>query len=126
MRFALLNPFKPSSKIFYGPFQGGTSFVDLLCCGSVLCLLCLCASLFICALWSPAQKGLTSWFSLVVSNCESVTFPLASWVRCGTYLTANFSTYTLIYRNSGVNIFEYLILIKAPGGKFKDHVHIFY
>ena len=35
----LLNRFKPSSKIFYWPFQGGTSFVDLLCFCSVLCLL---------------------------------------------------------------------------------------
>ena len=40
---------------------------------SVLCLLCLCARLFICALWSPAGKGLTSWLSFVVSNCEFVT-----------------------------------------------------
>ena len=51
---------------------------------SVLCLLCLCTRLFICALWSPAGKGLTSWLSIVVSNCEFVTFPLVSWVRCGT------------------------------------------
>ena len=51
---------------------------------SVLCLLCLCARLFICALWSPAGKGLTSWLSFMVSNCEFVTFPLVSWVRCGT------------------------------------------
>ena len=51
---------------------------------SVLCLLCLCARLFKCALWSPAGKGLTSWLSFVVSNCEFVTFPLVSWVRCGT------------------------------------------
>ena len=58
------NRFKPSSKIFYWPFQGGTSFVDLLCFCSVLCLLCLCARLFICALWSPAGKGLTSWSRL--------------------------------------------------------------
>ena len=43
---------------------------------SVLCLLCLCVSLFICALWSPAGKGQTSWLSFVVSNCEFVTFPL--------------------------------------------------
>ena len=35
---------------------------------SVLCLLCLCAPLFICALWSPAGKGLTSWLSFVVST----------------------------------------------------------
>ena len=35
-------------------------------------LLCLCARLFICALWSPAGKGLTYWLSFVVSNCEFV------------------------------------------------------
>ena len=58
--------------------------VDLLCFCSVLCLLCLCARLFICALWSPAGKGLTSWLSLVVSYCEFATFPLVSWARCGT------------------------------------------
>ena len=40
--------------------------MDLLCFCSVLCLLCLCARLFICALWSPAGKGLTSWLSYVV------------------------------------------------------------
>ena len=34
----------------------------------------LCVRLFICALWSPAGKGLTSWLSFVVSNCEFVTF----------------------------------------------------
>ena len=38
---------------------------DLLCF-SVLCLLCLCARLFICALWSPAGKGPTFWLSFVV------------------------------------------------------------
>ena len=51
---------------------------------SVLCLLSLCVGLFICALWSPAGKGLTSWLSFVVFNCECVTFPLVSLVRCGT------------------------------------------
>ena len=45
----------------------------------------LCTSvLYVCALWSPAGKGLTSWLSFVVSNCEFVTFSLVSWVRCGT------------------------------------------
>ena len=39
--------------------------MDLLCFCSVLCLLCLCARLFICALWSPAGKGLTSIAQLV-------------------------------------------------------------
>ena len=55
-----------------------TSFIFF----SVLCLLCLCAHLFICALWSPVGRGLTSWLSFVVSGCEFVTFPLVSWVRC--------------------------------------------
>ena len=43
---------------------------------SVLCLLCLCARLFICALWSPAGKGLTSWLSFVVST---VSLSLSDW-----------------------------------------------
>ena len=51
---------------------------------SVLCFQCLCSRLFICALWSPAGKGLTSRLSFVVSNCEFVTFQFVFWVRCGT------------------------------------------
>ena len=72
-------------QIFHLPFQGSTS-LWIFYVFSVLCLLCLCARLFICALWSPAGKGLTSWLSFVVSNCEFVTFPLVSWVRFGTWL----------------------------------------
>ena len=50
-----------------------------------VCLLCLCARLFICALLSPAGKeGPTCWLSFVVSNCEFITFPLVSWFICGT------------------------------------------
>ena len=41
------------------------------------------ARLFVDALWSPAGKGLISWLSFVMSNCDVVTFPLVSWVRCG-------------------------------------------
>ena len=59
-------------------------FITFMFFFSVLCLLCLCVRLFICALWAPAGKGLTSWLSFVVSDCENVTFPLVSWVRCGT------------------------------------------
>ena len=35
-----------------------------------------CARLFICALWSPAGKGLNSWLSFVVS---SVSLSLSHW-----------------------------------------------
>ena len=51
---------------------------------SVLFLLCLCVRLFICALWSPAGKGMTSWLSFVMSNCEFVTSPFVTCARCGT------------------------------------------
>ena len=82
---APLNRFKPSSKIFYWPFQGNASFVDHLCY-FCLVLLWFHARLFVDALWSPAGKGLISWLSFVMSNCDVVTFPLVSWVRCGAWL----------------------------------------
>ena len=43
---------------------------------SVLCLLSLSACLFICVLWSPAGKGLTSWLSFVVST---MNLSLSHW-----------------------------------------------
>ena len=43
---------------------------------SVLCLLCLCAGLFIFALWSPVGKRLTSWLCLW---CISVNLSLSHW-----------------------------------------------
>ena len=77
--------FKPSSKIFYWPFQGGTSFVDLLCFCSVLCLLCLCASVYMCFVVTCWERA--DLLALVCGVfCEFVTFPLVSWVRCGTWL----------------------------------------
>ena len=53
-------------------------------CGSFMFffLSCVCYAflhVFICALWSPAGKGLTSLLSFVMSNCEFVTFPFVSW-----------------------------------------------
>ena len=50
--------------------------MDLLCFCSVLCLLCLCVRLFICASWSPAGKGLTSWLLFVV---YTVNLSLSHW-----------------------------------------------
>ena len=47
-------------------------------------LSCVCYALRFCLYVPCAGKGLTSWLSFVVSNCEFVTFPLVSWVRCGT------------------------------------------
>ena len=48
--------------------------MDLLC--FVLSCVCyVCAHPFICVLWSPAGKGLTSWLSFVVS----VKLSLSHW-----------------------------------------------
>ena len=52
-------------------------------CYFCLVLLRFHACLFVDALWSPAGKELTSLLSFVMSNCDVVTFPLVSWVRCG-------------------------------------------
>ena len=48
-------------------------------CYFCLVLLCFHARPFVDALWSPAGKGLISWLSFVMSNCEVITFPLVSW-----------------------------------------------
>ena len=69
--------------------------MDLLCFCSVLCMLCLCAHLFICALWSPAGKGLTSWLSFLES--KYVILSLSHW-----------------YPGSGVVLILYRFLIFAP------------
>ena len=53
-------------------------------CYFVCFVICFRVRLFIDALWSPAGKGLTYSLSFVMSYCELVTFPLVSWVRCGT------------------------------------------
>ena len=63
------------------PFQVHALQLSYFFCGSFMFLFCLvfamfCARLFICALWSPAGKGLTSWLSFVVST---VSLSLSHW-----------------------------------------------
>ena len=76
-------------------------------------LLCFHASLFTDTLWSPAEKGLTSWLSFVMSNCEVVTFPLVSWVRCGAWLYrflifVLFLTFMCYLVTTSVNFFYFM------------------
>ena len=52
--------------------------MDLLCFFLSCVCYAICMRLFICALWSPAGKGLTSWLSFVVSSCEFATFPVGT------------------------------------------------
>ena len=99
---APLNRFKPFVKYFTDRSKA-VLLLWIFYNFSVLCLLCLCTRLFICALWSPAGKELTSWLSFVLSNCEFFTFPLLTLVRCGTWL--------------------YWFLIFAPLFTFNDNVY---
>ena len=48
-------------------------------------LSCVCYVFVHVCLYVPCGH-LLGWLSFVVSNCEFVTFPLVSWVRCGTWL----------------------------------------
>ena len=81
VRLAPWNRFKPSIKIFYWPFQGGTSFVNHLCCvshafASVLwCLVVTC--------WERADL-----LALVGDHvyCILLLSRVVSCVRCGTWL----------------------------------------
>ena len=74
-----------TDKVFYDVAHDLMTYLDNITtfdvCGSFMFLFCLvfamfCARLFICALWSPAGKGLTSWLSFVVS---SVSLSLSHW-----------------------------------------------
>ena len=51
----------------------------IICVISVLFLLCFHARLFVDALWSPAGRGLTSWLSFVMSNCDVVSILGRVW-----------------------------------------------
>ena len=77
-----LTGLSPPVKYFTDHSKVMLFFVDFLC---YFCLVMLCfhARLFVDALWSPAGKGLTSWLSFVMSNCDVFTFTLVSWIRCG-------------------------------------------
>ena len=79
-------------------------------------LLWIHARLFVDALWSPNGKGLTSWLSFVMSNCDGATFPFVSWVRgCAwLYLFLIFALFlTFIWIRFSKNIiFKYLYLLK--------------
>ena len=84
VRLAPWNQFKPSSKIFLLTIPRRC----FLCGSFMLFLSCFCymlswASVYWCLVvtcWERAD------LSFVKSNCEVVTFPLVSWVRCGAWL----------------------------------------
>ena len=78
LRFLLINDKYTKQHRIRLQYNYHTKGIQIYVLFSVLCLLCLCDRLFLCALLSPAVKGLTSWLSCAVSNREFVTFQLVS------------------------------------------------
>ena len=56
---------------------------------------CFCYA-FVCVCLLMPCGHLLGWLSFVMSNCEVVTFPLVSWVRCGAWLY-RFLIFALFY-----------------------------
>ena len=68
-------------KYFYWPFQGGASFVDHYVISVLFCY----AFMHVCLLMTcghPLGRA-NLWLLFVTYNCDVVTFPLVSLVRCG-------------------------------------------
>ena len=70
---APLNWFTSSSKIFLLTVPRRCFFGGSFCYFCLVFVMLSCASVII-AMWSPVGKGLTSWSSFVMSNCEIGTF----------------------------------------------------
>ena len=58
--------------------------MDLLCFFCLVFAMSLCASVYMCFVVTCWERADLLALPYVVSNCEFVTFPLVSWVRCGT------------------------------------------
>ena len=117
---AALKRLKPSSKIFHLHSKVVLLLWILYGVFSVLCLLCLCTRLFICALWSPAGKGLASWLSFLVSYCEFVTFHWypGSGVVLDYIHSWSLHPYLLLYKASRGVLFSLNIIFAAFCSKF--------
>ena len=76
VRLAPLNRFKPSSKIFYWPFQGSTSFKDLLCFFCLVFAMHLWASVYMCLVVTCWGKG---WPFGSCLWCPTVSLSLSHW-----------------------------------------------
>ena len=74
----------------------------------MLCLLCLCARLFICALRS--RKGLTFWLSSVVSNYEFSHFAIYCKVLIYVHTDLFVPQTSDLFGEIGANFFLKLLL----------------
>ena len=97
------NRFKPSSKILYWQFQGGTSFVDFICFFCLVFVMPLCASVYLCLVVTCPGKG---WPLGSHLWCITVSLSLSHWLLPATShiyhtdLVMKASIYNIILMNS--------------------------
>ena len=85
VRLVPWNRLKPSSKIFYWPFQGDTNLLWIISVIYVLCFSCFCVcSLLHCGhlIGKGWIYGSSLWCVIVFLSLSHVVF----WVRCGFWL----------------------------------------
>ena len=98
---ALWNRFKPYSKIFYWPFQGGTSFVDLLC----LFLSTVCYAFVRVCLYVPFDHLLgKGWLLGSRLWCLTVSLSLSNWYPGSGVVLDCIDSWSLQPTSSTVNI----------------------
>ena len=59
------------------------------------------------ALWAPAGKGLTSWISIVMSNCEFVIFPFVTMYNTWNNRISDGCVYAQISKGLGMHRVTY-------------------
>ena len=79
VRLAPWNWFKPSSKIFYWPLQGGTSFVDLLRFFCLVFVMPLCVSVYLCLSVVTCWERAGTWLYPFLIFAPLLTF-ISSWL----------------------------------------------
>ena len=82
--------------------------MDLLCFFCLVFAMLCTRRLFICASWTPAGKGLTSWLSFVVSYCEFFYFPfgILGQVWCFIVSIPDLCTLNYFYGKKPLSVFQ--------------------
>ena len=116
VRLAQWNRFKPSSKIFYWPFQGGTSYEDYLCF-FVSCVSHAFTFVHCCLV-------VTFWLLLVMFIVFLLRSHVVSWVRCGTCIVSWFLP-SFCEKMADAHIKQYIQKWLCPISKFWSNLIIY-
>ena len=124
-----LNRFKPFSKIFYWPFQGGTSFVDLVCFFlSCVCYACVRICLYVpCGhllgkdwplgsrLWCITESLLLSHLIGILGQVWYLILSILIFAPLLTLKIFTFTYYMLIFRIALYRLIQYNLSKRIKG-----------